>query len=122
MFGVKTIVSIFVAAVCTLGAFAALSPAIPFLAVTGKPTEADLAKKVSSLRADGFDQFLIYDRSGLQYEYMGEESLDKAEIANLGAIRELRSVFHAIGAEAGCRYSSNLSHFKAVGKLKPTQG
>ena len=33
-----------------------------------------------------------------------------------------RSVFHAIGAEAGCRYSSNLSHFKAVGKLKPTQG
>ena len=33
----KTIVSIFVAAVSTFGAFAADSPAIPFLAVTGRP-------------------------------------------------------------------------------------
>ena len=58
------------------GTLAASSPAIPFLAITGKPTEADLAKKVSSLRAGGFDQFLIYARSGLQYKYMGEEWLD----------------------------------------------
>ncbi|MBQ3806573.1 MAG: hypothetical protein II840_01305 [Kiritimatiellae bacterium] len=72
----KTIVSIFVAAMCTLDTFAALSPAIPFLAVTGKPTEADLARKVAALKEDGFDQFLVYARSGLQYKYMGEEWLN----------------------------------------------
>ena len=64
------------AVVCTGGAFAAPSPAIPFLAVTGKPTETDLARKVVALKEDGFDQFLIYARSGLQYEYMGEEWLN----------------------------------------------
>ena len=62
--------------VCIGGAFAALSPAIPFLAVTGKPTKADLARKVAALKEDGFDQFLIYARSGLQYKYMGEEWLN----------------------------------------------
>ena len=76
MYGVKTIISIFVVVVCTFGAFAALSPAIPFLAVTGKPTEADLARKVAALKEDGFDQFLVYARSGLQYKYMGEEWLN----------------------------------------------
>ena len=72
----KTIISIFVVVVCTFGAFAALSPAIPFLAVTGRPTEADLARKVAALKEDGFDQFLVYARSGLQYRYMGEEWLN----------------------------------------------
>ena len=71
---VSTIVS-FAVGVCAFGALAALGPAIPFLAITGKPTEADLAKKVSSLRADGFDQFIVYARSGLEYEYMGEDWL-----------------------------------------------
>ena len=76
IYGVKTIISTFVVVVCMFGAFAALSPAIPFLAVTGKPTEAELARKVAALKEDGFDQFLIYARSGLQYKYMGEEWLN----------------------------------------------
>ena len=77
--GMKNMVStivFFAVAVCTLCAFAALSPAIPFLAITGKPTEAELARKVAALREDGFDQFIIYARSGLQYKYMGEEWLN----------------------------------------------
>ena len=51
------------------------NPVVPFLAVTGRPTEAELACKVAALKADGFDSFLIYARSGLQYEYMGEDWL-----------------------------------------------
>ena len=52
---------------------------IPFLAITGRPTDADIAHKVAALKADGFDQFLIYARSGLQYKYMGEEWLHAVE-------------------------------------------
>ena len=56
-----------------------LNPVIPFLAITGRPTDAELAAKVASLKTDGFDQFLIYARSGLQYKYMGEEWLHAVE-------------------------------------------
>ena len=62
-----------------LGASAELNPVIPFLAVTGRPTDAELGRKVAALKADGFDQFLIYARSGLQYKYMGEEWLHAVE-------------------------------------------
>ena len=55
------------------------NPVIPFFAITGRPTDAGLARKVAALRADGFDQFLIYARSGLQYKYMGEEWLHAVE-------------------------------------------
>ena len=34
-------------------------PVIPFLAVTGRPTDADIARKVAALKADGYDQFLV---------------------------------------------------------------
>ena len=56
-----------------------MNPVIPFFAITGRPTDADLARKVAALRADGIDQFLIYARSGLQYKYMGEEWLHAVE-------------------------------------------
>lgn len=56
------------------------NPLIPFLAVTGRPTEADLVRKVSSLKADGFGSFLIYARSGLQIEYMGEDWLNCVDV------------------------------------------
>ena len=62
-----------------LGASAELNPVIPFLAVTGRPTDAEIAAKVAALKADGFDQFLVYARSGLQYKYMGEEWLRTVE-------------------------------------------
>ena len=54
-------------------------PVIPFLAVTGRPTDADIASKVAALKADGYDQFLVYARSGLQFKYMGEEWLHAVE-------------------------------------------
>ncbi len=54
-------------------------PVIPFLAITGRPTAADVAAKVAALKADGFDQFIAYARSGLQYRYMGEEWLATIE-------------------------------------------
>ena len=63
---------------CGLAAMA--SPArgdglIPFLAITGKPTEAEVRAKVTAIQAQGIDSFLIYARSGLELEYMGEEWL-----------------------------------------------
>ena len=62
------------------GLAATASPArgdgmIPFLAITGKPTEAEVRAKVAAIQAQGIDSFLIYARSGLELEYMGEEWL-----------------------------------------------
>ena len=48
---------------------------IPFLAITGRPTEAEVRAKVADMQAQGIDSFLIYARSGLELEYMGEEWL-----------------------------------------------
>lgn len=56
-----------------------LCPAFPFIAVTGRPTEADVVRKVKAIKDAGFDQFLVYARSGLQYVYMGEEWLRTVE-------------------------------------------
>ncbi len=52
---------------------------IPFMAVTGRPTEAEVRAKVAAIQADGVESFLLYARSGLQLEYMGEEWLRLAE-------------------------------------------
>ena len=49
---------------------------IPFVAVTGRPTEAEVRAKVASIRAQRMDSFFIYARSGLELEYMGEKWLD----------------------------------------------
>ena len=46
---------------------------IPFLAVTGKPTEAEIRAKVAAIDGQGVESFLIYARSGLELEYMGDE-------------------------------------------------
>lgn len=52
---------------------------VPFLAVTGKPTEADVVRKVEALNRDGYRSILVYPRYGLDYEYMGEEWLRMME-------------------------------------------
>ncbi len=52
---------------------------IPFLAVTGTPTEAESRAKVAAIQAAGAESFLLYARSGLQLEYMGEEWLRLSE-------------------------------------------
>ncbi|MBO7687495.1 MAG: hypothetical protein J6V72_13975, partial [Kiritimatiellae bacterium] len=66
--------------VCGCALVATASPTrgdgmIPFLAITGKPTEAEVRAKVAAIQAQGIDSFLIYARSGLELEYMGEEWL-----------------------------------------------
>ena len=48
---------------------------IPFLAVTGRPTEKAVRAKVAAMQSQGIESFLIYARSGLEVEYMGEEWL-----------------------------------------------
>ena len=52
---------------------------IPFLAITGAPTEDEVRAKVAAIQADGAESFLIYARSGLQVPYMGEAWLQLAE-------------------------------------------
>ena len=52
---------------------------IPFLAITGAPTEAECRAKVAAIEAAGAGSFLLYARSGLALEYMGEEWLRLAE-------------------------------------------
>ena len=59
--------------------FAQESPLIPMGAITGRPTEADVVRTLEAYKAVGIDQFLIYARSGLEYEYMGEEWLQMTE-------------------------------------------
>ena len=50
-----------------------------FLAVTGRPTDAELAARVALLTQGGVDGFVIYARDGLEYEYLGEEWLHACE-------------------------------------------
>ena len=52
---------------------------IPFLAITGAPAESEVRAKVAAIAAGGAESFLLYARSGLQVEYMGEEWLQLAE-------------------------------------------
>ena len=52
---------------------------IPFVAVSGKPSESEVREKVASIQAQGMDSFLVYARSGLELEYMGEEWLTVCE-------------------------------------------
>ena len=52
---------------------------VPFIAVTGRPTEAEVRAKVAETQGHGIGSFLVYARSGLQLEYMGEEWLKRVE-------------------------------------------
>ena len=54
-------------------------PLIPMGAITGKPDEKQLIETLETYKAAGIDQFLIYPRSGLELEYMGEEWLQACE-------------------------------------------
>ena len=53
---------------------------IPFLGISGAPTEAECRAKVAEIEATGADSFLLYARSGLQVEYMGEEWLQRRSL------------------------------------------
>jgi len=51
------------------------SPLVLFTAVSGRPGKAEAADIVRRSRAAGFSQWVVYPRSGLELEYMGEEWL-----------------------------------------------
>ncbi len=54
-------------------------PLIPMGAITGKPDEQTVKETLEAYKAVGIDQYLIYARSGLEYEYMGEEWLQMCQ-------------------------------------------
>lgn len=64
---------------CAASAAESRCPLIPMGAITGKPDEAKIRQTLEAFRAVGIDQYLIYARSGLEYEYMGEEWLRMCE-------------------------------------------
>jgi len=78
----KSIALLFVlAATCTMTATAAepRCPLIPMGAITGKPDEQTVKETLEAYKAVGVDQYLIYARSGLEYEYLGEEWLQMCQ-------------------------------------------
>ena len=54
-------------------------PLIPMGAITGKPNEQTVKETLEAYKAVGVDQYLIYPRSGLEYEYMGDEWLEMCQ-------------------------------------------
>jgi hypothetical protein len=54
-------------------------PLIPMGAITGRPDEAAVRTTLEAFKAVGIDQYLIYPRSGLELEYMGEDWLQVCE-------------------------------------------
>ncbi len=54
-------------------------PLIPMGAITGKPDEQTVKETLEAYKAVGIDQYLIYARSGLELEYMGEEWMQMCE-------------------------------------------
>ena len=54
-------------------------PLIPMGAITGRPDEQTVKETLEAYKAVGVDQYLIYPRSGLEYQYMGEEWLRMCE-------------------------------------------
>lgn len=57
----------------------ATCPLIPMGAITGRPDEKQVRETLEAYKAVGIDQYLVYARSGLEYEYMGEEWLQMCE-------------------------------------------
>ena len=63
------------AEVRTLARSLAERPLISFAAISGRPTAADMERSFDACLKAGIDQFMLYPRSGLEYEYMGEDWL-----------------------------------------------
>ena len=57
------------------GARAERSPLVIFGAQSGRPQESDVVRTLETALAAGYSDFVVYARSGLEYEYMGEEWL-----------------------------------------------
>lgn len=77
--GRKVVLPSLILAVCTAySAFAAESgesPLVLFTAVSGRPGPDEAREIVEKSKGAGFSQIMLYARSGLELEYMGEEWL-----------------------------------------------
>ena len=51
---------------------AELSPIVPFVIPSGRPTADEVRGIVDNLQSAGFDQFMVYPSTGVDYEYLGE--------------------------------------------------
>ena len=51
------------------------SPLVLFTAISGKPGKAEAVDVIRRSQAAGFNQWIVYPRSGLELEYMGEDWL-----------------------------------------------
>ena len=51
------------------------SPLVLFTAMTGRPGAKEAAEYFDSAQRAGFSQMMLYPRSGLEWDYMGEEWL-----------------------------------------------
>ncbi len=51
-------------------------PLITMSAITGKPTKSDIYEYLSSLKANGINEAMLYPRSGCEIEYLSEEWFD----------------------------------------------
>ncbi len=49
------------------------SPIVAFVIPAGRPDETECRKLVKTINDVGFDQFLVYPSTGLDYEYLGED-------------------------------------------------
>ena len=58
-----------------------------FVAFTGRPTAADVERKLDALAAGGVNSFMLYPTSGLGYEYLGPEFFDTARAFASGAAK-----------------------------------
>ena len=58
-----------------------------FMAMNGRPTVADVERKLSALAAGGIDSFMLYPVSGLKLDYLGNEFFDAARAFAEGARR-----------------------------------
>ncbi len=58
-----------------------------FLVMNGRPTTADVERKLSALSACGVDSFMLYPASGLKLDYLGREFFDIARAFADGAER-----------------------------------
>ena len=78
---------LFVLAAVSCGAAERERSVTMFLALTGRPTAADVERKLSALAAGGVDSFMMYPTSGLKLDYLGREFFDIARAFADGARR-----------------------------------
>lgn len=56
-----------------------ISPIVPFVIPSGRPDEKTVRTLVGDLAKGGFEQFMLYPSTGVEYEYLSEEYFNMVE-------------------------------------------